>query len=176
MEWWTRLDPTARRAVMIGVPLVAIAALVSTLRDRGAPTPAAVDAEAPVPGTPAASPPPVGGWVLGAADAVNVGELGSMFSDVAELLTGLPQAISDQIDADRPSDPEPPKTNLHPVRTNYTTVKGDTWATVSKKNYASTGYAGALAKDPRNAAIYRSVPSLTGVLPTGTIVVVPAFK
>lgn len=167
MGWLDRLDPTSRKAVLFGIPLVALAALVASMRGARA-TPADEETKPDV----------TVGMIPGAdAGAVNVGELGTALSEVGDLLYGLPQAIKDQLASDRPTTPAAPA-KTWPAAKTHTTAAGQTLGNIAAFAYAR--YDGANARAWGYARIRSANASLaskygpSGRLPAGVRVVLPA--
>jgi hypothetical protein len=175
MDWWNRLDPNSRRMVMIGLPLVALAALVSALRTRDA-SPSS-DEETPGTGLTTATPPPAaavgGGYVYGGGGVINMGELGDTFSDWSAIIAGLPKQLEDAVSSDRPTTPATPPA----PQGEYVTVgpKGETWKQLTQRHYGSTNPAGVVVRATQNAGLVRSHGSGYDVkLPGGARVFMPA--
>lgn len=168
MDWWNRLDPTARTGVMVGVPLVAIAALVAVLRGGGS---RKADEEAPGPATPATPAAVGGGYVLGGGGVINMGELGGIFSEWSDVIGGLPDQLEDLVNRDRPG------TATQPQGTNVAVLAaGETWKALLRRHYGpqGTNLWGTVRAAPANAQLVARYPSPDARLPGGSVVFMPA--
>lgn len=150
-------------AVLIGLPIVAVAALVTIIR-----RPAVAAEPAPADGTATTAgqtlPVAIGTGGIGAGDLA-----GFVSAFTAELET-IRRTIEDQ-ETGRPI--TPPRV---PTATAVSVRAGETWRAVLRRHYGpdGTNLWQVVRTNPANASLFSRYPSIDAVLPTGAIVTMPA--
>jgi hypothetical protein len=167
MEWWNRLDPMARRVLLIGVPLVALAALANAFR-RPNDDPPAEEGEA-VPGSGVTPATTGGGWIIGGqADVMNAGEFGSWLDELGEMVAGIPDRIKEAEEDDKP---KTPVVNVPST----VTRSGETWKDLLRRSYPTnpTNMWVVVAQHPGNLALVSRYPKPDDRLPGNVKVYLP---
>lgn len=163
MKWLNDLPPAQRLAVIVGVPLVAVAALVSMMRRGGTATVSAAPSAAP---TTAGQTLPV---------AVGTGAIGSgELAQFLNIFTDELEVIRRTIEEGETGQPitRPPTT----AATLVSARAGETWKALLRRHYGpdGTNLWQVVRTHPANASLFRAYPSIDQVLPTGAIVTAPA--
>lgn len=161
MKFLENLPPAQRMAVLIGVPVIAVAALVSMLRRPQT-------AEGPPPS--ASTTATTAGQTLPVAvrdDAIGVGELSEFGSILTRELQNVRRTIEEQ---------ENGRTVTAAATATPVTVApaGETWRELLQRVYRSTNLWGAVRAEPRNAALIQRYPNVDSRLPGGAVAYMPA--
>lgn len=167
MKWLNDLPPAQRLAVLVGVPLVAVAALVSLFRRGGTVSATAAPAEDPASAG-------VGGQTLPVAvgtGAIGSGELAQFLSIFTSELEVIRRTIEEG-ETGRPITPPPASSGAQLVSVRA----GETWRAVLRRHYGpdGTNLWMAVRTHPANRQLFTRYPSIDNVLPTGAVVTMPA--